>query len=1587
VCGVTRTVTVGNEIDEFVTEALRNNLLGTPLDLAVLNIARGRDTGVPPLNEARREFYAATSDPELKPYTSWADFVLHIKHAESLVNFIAAYGTHSMITSATTLAAKRAAAAAIVFGGAGAPLDRLDFLNATGEWADSGPHAKDVDGVTTTGIGNIDLWVGGLAEKITPFGGMLGSTFNFVFENQMEKLQDGDRFYYLERTAGMNFNTELENNTFSKLVMANTDATHLNALIFHAPALTLEVDPTKQFNADVVLPGPDGVFGTADDVSAPRADPVVVGPFASLLPLVIRDNPLTAGPDAHYLQYTGEDHIVMGGMPGDDIIKSSIGDDTLYGDAGNDQINGGFGNDQINGGAGDDTITDTGGDDVIHGGDGNDVIQGGNGGNLILGGFGSDFIVTGEDVSEALGGPGNDFIMGSKANEFSFGNEGDDWIECGTSDGAAGDNFDPIGNEPVKGNDVFLGDGGPDNVDGEGGDDMYIATPSEGDRFIGFGGFDWATYKLDPIGVTVSLDSNDRFFDQPIVPGSASSILSRLDVVEGLSGTKFGDFLFGDDTDAAALAGAGADAEGSILLHPGLITGLQTFLNQMVGTPAVPVVTRFDGGNIILGGQGSDQIMGRGGNDLIDGDLWLDVYISVRSTLDPSLELTRADTMSQLVDAMFAGNYKPDQLQIARVLQSSPTTDFDTAIFSGTLANYTFTVNGVAATAAQVVAATANDIITVTDTTTAGIKGDGTGTIRHIERLQFSDQALVIDGLNHAPVGLLTILDAATNTPDATPTEDQLLKVSIAGVTDADNPTGAITGPVSYFWQAELNPGDGVFTDITFFAAGEISRAEGTSFTPTKPFVGGIGIDSLVGLSLRVRAVYKDANGVLEQVFSAPAAPVANVNDAPVGTVVISDTTPTEGHTLTATNAFTDADGLTTAVFSYQWFRSDLAGTNFTPITSSSPTASKYTPVQADVLRRLQVQVTYTDDHGTTEIVTSDPTGFVGDLIVGTAAADTLTGTAFDDDLRGLAGADTINALAGNDLLSGGTGADRLNGGAGNDTFTYTMGDGADTVDGGADVDTLSITGLAAAETLSVVFTGTALSSVAGGPVTGLEAITADLAGGVDTLNYSTTTAAVTVRLGAGTASGFTAIANIENATGGAGNDRFVATVGDGPNSYIGGVGSDTYDLSGTTAGATVTLTSATSAEIRTDTLAGLENLIGSQGNDTLTFNGGANVLDGQGGDDLINAGPGSDTVSGGLGNDTLNGEGGNDLLTGGVGNDLFRYAIGDGADTTDGGEGFDTLAITGGAGNDTLNVFFTGTVLSNVANGTLSNVERVTADLDGGSDTLSYVGTTAGATAAAVTVNLTTGSASGFTSIAGLDNVTGGAGNDTLTGNAGANVLNGSAGNDRFVATVSAGNDSYIGGAGSDTYDLSGTTAGATVTATVATSAQTGTDTLATIENLTGSQGNDLITFDGVANVLDGQGGNDTINAGGGADTLLGGLGTDTLNGEGGNDSLNGGAGNDTLTGGVGTDVFVVDAPLALGDDTITDFDANPAGGQDLLDITARGITAATFGAQVLITAEGTGTRVDFLGDALTHLHLSGVSAATVTAADFRLA
>jgi Ca2+-binding RTX toxin-like protein len=1603
--------------------------------------------------------------------------VEHLKHPESLINFIAAYGTHASITGAGTLADKRAAATSIVFGGTGAPIDRLDFLNSTGTWA------SGANGVTITGLDNVDLWIGGLAEEITPFGGMLGSTFNFVFENQLEKLQDGDRFYYLERTAGLNFNAELEGNSFAKLVMANTSATHLPGLIFTTPAFILEVDRTKQFNEGL---------GNADPVGD-----------TLLTPDVIRDNPATLGTDTNYLQYTGVEHVVLGGTSGNDILLSSEGDDTIWGDGGNDRMDGGFGNDQLRGGDGDDIITDQGGDDNIQGGDGNDVIHGGNGVNLIIGGFGSDFIVTGEDANESFGGGGNDFILGTKADEQNMGNEGDDWIEGGTSDGAPGDNFDPLGLDPIIGNDVYVGSGENDKFNAEGGDDIMVGSLGMGDRYIGASGFDWATFKNDTIGV--SIDISDRFFDQPQVPGSGASVLSRFDAVEGLSGSAFSDILQGDDADAAAIAAAGAN--GSVLTNIALINGLQGLLGAGV--------TFFDGGNIILGGDGSDIIEGRGGNDIIDGDAWLNVRISVRSATNPAVEITSVDSMTDLVPAMVAGVYNPGQLRIVREILFSDSADFDTAVFSGALANYTVTINNNGTpTNFQ------DDIVTVTD----NVGADGTDTLKHIERLQFSDQAIVLNGLNRGPAG-------APSISDTTPAEDQPLTVTIAGVTDADNvsatnPTGAITGPVDFFWQMETQPS--VFEDILTFAAGEVARATGPTFTP--------GQDE-VGSALRVRAVYKDANGVLETVYSATTDAVANVNDPPTGSLTISDTTPTEGDFLTATPRIVDTDGTTTSVFTFQW-QSSVNGVTWTNIPDA--VTLNFTPGNLQGNQMLRIVASYTDDLGTAETFASDatapvvnipgaPLAFVLDnifVLENIAAGGVIANVTIDDDigdthtfafsdsrLQMLNGqlrlapgvtlddpdvgllsfsvtvtdqtgrsADFFNSLVVTNvneaptriaLLEPATVAENLVGGTigtvavfdpdFGDVWSYAVSDNRFEILG----DVLQLVAgqslnFENAPTITLTVTATDQGGLSSAPFT-FTFYVGDVADTTPTINGTANPDLLNGTAGDDVIAGG---AGNDNLNGNGGNDTLDG--GTGADVMAGGAGNDIYIVDDNTApgidsvneaanagndtvktnvasytlGVNVENLVYTGTAAFTGTGSALNNVIVSgAGNDTLAGGDGNDTIYGNGGTDSINGNAGNDAVYGGDGNDTLTGEAGNDMLSGFAGNDVFSG--GAGADYLSGGDGTDTASyststtavvasliphtagsgdaagdiyvgienLTGGSANDTLTGDENANVLDGGAgNDTLTGGAGADTLIGGaGTDTASYAKSTTGLNAALANSSLNTGDAAGDTYNA-IENLIGTAFDDGLAGTTGANTLNGGLGNDILVGL--AGADALIGGAGNDTASYVGSTAA--VTASLAAPAgNTGDaagDTYSSIENLTGGSGNDTLTGDGNANVLDGgDGGDDVLIGGAGADRLIGGAGRDTasyqtattaviaslvdqlvntghaagdiyvgienltggsagdtLTGDARDNVIDGGAGNDTIDVGGGNDTVIG----GIGNDTM-----NGGSGIDTLSYAA--ITTAVTVNLATGTASGGGGTDTFSGF---ENIVSGVGADTLT-------
>ncbi|AZZ74993.1 type I secretion target [Pseudomonas sp. RU47] len=120
---------------------------------------------------------------------------------------------------------------------------------------------------------------------------------------------------------------------------------------------------------------------------------------------------------------------------------------------------------------------------------------------------------------------------------------------------------------------------------------------------------------------------------------------------------------------------------------------------------------------------------------------------------------------------------------------------------------------------------------------------------------------------------------------------------------------------------------------------------------------------------------------------------------------------------------------------------------------------------------------------------------------------------------------------------------------------------------------------------------------------------------------------------------------------GGAGNDLLYS--GPGNDLLDGGTGSDTASYAHATAAVTVNLGllgAQNTLGAGTDTLTGIENLVGSNFNDTLTGDNNNNVINGGLGNDILNGGGGDDLLIGGMGNNTL---------TGGAGADTFQWLKG----------------------------------------------------------------------------------------------------------------------------------------------------------------------------------------------------------------------------------------------------------------------------------------------------------------------------------------
>jgi len=109
-----------------------------------------------------------------------------------------------------------------------------------------------------------------------------------------------------------------------------------------------------------------------------------------------------------------------------------------------------------------------------------------------------------------------------------------------------------------------------------------------------------------------------------------------------------------------------------------------------------------------------------------------------------------------------------------------------------------------------------------------------------------------------------------------------------------------------------------------------------------------------------------------------------------------------------------------------------------------------------------------------------------------------------------------------------------------------------------------------------------------------------------------------------------------DHLSGGTGDDILIGR--GGADTLEGGDGHDTVSYAGSSSGVTVNLTtgSVSGGDAQGDTIANVENIIGSTHNDDLTGNNLANIIDGGAGDDTMTGGAGADTFKVGEGNDTI---------------------------------------------------------------------------------------------------------------------------------------------------------------------------------------------------------------------------------------------------------------------------------------------------------------------------------------------------------------
>ncbi|MCF1709395.1 hypothetical protein L0V05_11250 [Tabrizicola sp. J26] len=1274
---------------------------------------------------------------------------------------------------------------------------------------------------------------------------------------------------------------------------------------------------------------------------------------------------------------------VYGGA-GDEEFFGDEGNDSLIGNGGNDYLGGFYGNDTLNGGTGEDYIEAGAGFDVVYGGadwdtmsykdDGDaatgisvvfssatagsildwsgstdvfsgidrirgtgfdDVMTGASGAQNLSGEGGNDSLSGGDDDDELEGGSDNDSLFGGNGDDRFTGGSGTDLIDGGTGDrdrvvysndaenggnsgvtvnlstGTAKDGFGNtdtlISIELAEGtdfNDRLTGDGkdndligysGNDTLIGGGGND-YIEGGDGNDQIDASGTSEiWGDYIKPGLGANTIIGSASLFNVQD---DGIDISYSDLRSVGGLTISVGAD---GTGTTKSGFAGLVNDT----FTYAHFFEGSQdndiiSSIDEAVDTWRFEGFTGHDGADTIIGGaNGFDRVQYR--NEEWD---------------NPNLKGVNVNLTTGVAIDTYG---KADLLIGIEAVQGTRLADKFTGLAGAGWIEFEGLggADTMVGTSGFEVAAYRND---ANEGGTRGIVANlATGTV--VDGFGATDKLTLIDGVSGTEVADTITGNGLQNWLSGRGGSDRLFGGAEDDLLRGDDGSDLLRGGVG---RDELNGGDGFdtadYADATVGLVANLSDsglntgiAIGDTFIEIEALTGGIGNDTLTGNGEANRLTGGAGNDVLDGGIGDDTMVGGDGSDS-----YFVDST---GDVVSETNAAA-ATGGTDLVNSY--LAAYSLGTNVengrimsagvASMTGNGLGNTLFAGAGDNVMNGGAGidTVSYSAASGpvtvSLAVTTAQATGNSGlDTLL---SIENLIGSAFSDTLTGNGGANRITGGAGSDTLNGGTGADTMVGGDGSDAYT---------------VDNV---GDAVSETNASSSTG-----------------------GVDLVNSFL--------------SAYTLTANVENGrilSGGAANLTGNALgntlyAGSGNNILNGDAGTDTVSYISATAGVRLNLgltTAQATGGSGTDTLVAIENIEGSNSNDTLTGNAGGNRLLGLDGNDAINGAVGNDTMIGGNGSDSYTvdsigdvvSETNSDSVTGGtdtVMSNLAAYTLG--ANVENGR--ILSAGVASMTGNE-LNNLLTAGAGNNVLNG------------GAGSDVASYSTASGGVrlNLAITTVQATGGS--GADRLIDIEHLTGSAYSDTLTGSGAANQLIGGAGND--VLDGGAGDDTMVGGDGSDIYFVD--SAGDIVSEINAVAASGGTDLVnsslgaytlgANVENgriLSGATAN--ITGNSLANTvfagagnntLDGDSGSDTASyiyagsavtvslavlgaqatGGSGSDTLVdiehlagsgfndsitGNAGDNRLVGNGGNDTIDGGAGADTMLGGDGSDTYTVDS------------------------------------------------------------------------------